>query len=75
MVDVGGGDGHDILDFNSKFPNSGRLVLEDLGVVTEGIGEFDKSIEKISYDFFTEQPVKGEYSSFILKIQATLTTV
>ncbi|OJJ02334.1 hypothetical protein ASPVEDRAFT_83842 [Aspergillus versicolor CBS 583.65] len=59
MVDVGGGDGHDILDFNSKFPNSGRLVLEDLGVVTEGIREFDKSIEKISYDFFTEQPVKG----------------
>lgn len=75
MVDVGGGDGHDILDFNSKFPNSGRLVLEDLGVVTDGIGEFDKSIEKISYDFFTEQPVKGEYSSFILKIQARLTTV
>ncbi|BCS24052.1 uncharacterized protein APUU_40496A [Aspergillus puulaauensis] len=59
MVDVGGGDGHDILHFNSKFPNSGRLVLEDLGAVTEGIEKLDESIEKISYDFFTEQPIKG----------------
>lgn len=66
MVDVGGGDGHDIVDFHGKFPNSGRLVLEDLGAVTEGIGEFDRPIEKVSYDFFTEQPIKGQ--CFILTL-------
>lgn len=66
MVDVGGGDGHDILHFSSKFPNSGRLVLEDLGAVTEGIEKLDESIEKISYDFFTEQPIKGKCFSLTL---------
>jgi hypothetical protein len=60
IVDVGAGKGHDLLAFNGKFPNSGRLVLEDLQPVIEGIGDLDSEVETLAYDFFTEQPITGE---------------
>ncbi|RDW67178.1 uncharacterized protein DSM5745_09044 [Aspergillus mulundensis] len=63
IVDVGGGKGHDLVAFNEKFPGAGRLVLQDLAAVTDAL-ELDDlgskgAIEKVAYDFFTEQPVKG----------------
>ncbi|KAL4966856.1 S-adenosyl-L-methionine-dependent methyltransferase [Aspergillus stella-maris] len=56
IVDVGGGKGHDLLAFREKFPGSarrGQLVLQgvDLGDEAE--------VEKLAFDFFTEQPIKG----------------
>lgn len=60
MVDVGGGKGHDLVEFGAKFPGH-KLLLQDLGEVVEsakaGLGE---GIETMSYDFFIEQPVKGK---------------
>ncbi len=60
LVDVGAGKGHDLLAFREKFPHQGRLVLQDQAHVTAAIGNIDPEIEVTSYDFFTEQPVKGK---------------
>lgn len=60
LVDVGAGKGHDLLAFQEKFPNAGRLVLEDLAAVTETLDSLDSAIEKVPYDFYTEQPVIGK---------------
>ncbi|EFQ97743.1 sterigmatocystin 8-O-methyltransferase [Nannizzia gypsea CBS 118893] len=64
LVDVGAGKGHDLLAYKEKFPNTGRLVLEDLPAVTNAIEGLDSAIEKISYDFFTEQPIIGARAYF-----------
>lgn len=61
LVDVGGGRGHDIVAFHEKYPRRGRLVLEDLSAVTETTEELDPAIERITYNFFTPQPVEGEF--------------
>lgn len=62
LVDVGGGRGHDLLAFHEKYPRQGRLVLQDLAPVIESIGDLDPAIERMSYDFFAAQPVKGEFA-------------
>ncbi|KAB8272046.1 S-adenosyl-L-methionine-dependent methyltransferase [Aspergillus minisclerotigenes] len=60
LVDVGGGRGHDLVEFLSRWPGApGRLVLQDLPAVLDGIVALDPSIERMAHDFFTEQPVKG----------------
>ncbi|KAF2261350.1 sterigmatocystin 8-O-methyltransferase [Lojkania enalia] len=59
LVDVGGGRGHDVQSFKDKFPNRGRLVVEDLPAVIDDIKELDNDIERVKYDFFTPQPVEG----------------
>ncbi|KAI9038878.1 S-adenosyl-L-methionine-dependent methyltransferase [Aspergillus affinis] len=65
LVDIGGGRGHDLLEFKARFPDAqGKLVLEDLPSV---IDEFRQAndleaagIETVNYDFFAEaQPVLG----------------
>jgi len=46
--------------FRAKHPNvPGRLVLQDLPNVLDGIQQLDQKIERMEYDFYTEQPVKG----------------
>lgn len=63
LVDVGAGKGHDLLAFHSKFPKAGKLVLQDLQPVIETLDDLDPVVEKIAYDFFTEQPVQGTFPS------------
>ena len=63
IVDVGAGKGHDLMAFHSKFPDSaGKLVLQDLPPVIEVLDGLNPVIEKVAYDFFTEQPVKGTFT-------------
>lgn len=64
LVDVGGGKGHDIISFHKKYPNQGPLVLQDLAAVTDSIDSLYPSIKVMTYDFFTEQPVKSARSYF-----------
>lgn len=63
LVDVAGGRGHDLDAFRNKFPDvageSGRLVVEDLPQVIGDIHDLDASIERVGFDLFAEQPVKG----------------
>lgn len=64
LVDVGGGKGHDLLGFQAKYPQKAhRLVLQDLSPVICDLGDFDQAIERMTYDFFMEQPVKGKVFS------------
>lgn len=61
LVDVGGGKGHDLLEFQAKYPQKAhRLVLQDLSPVTSDLGDLDQAIKRMTYDFFMEQPVKGK---------------
>ncbi|ROT36501.1 S-adenosyl-L-methionine-dependent methyltransferase [Sodiomyces alkalinus F11] len=60
LVDIGGSIGHDLDEFRRKYPDApGRLVLQDLQRVLDQIVELDARIERVAYDFHTEQPVKG----------------
>jgi hypothetical protein len=62
LVDVGGGRGHELQGFNDKF-GKGKLVLQDLPGVIDGLAEgaLDSSIVRMGNDFFTHQPVQGEF--------------
>jgi hypothetical protein len=65
MVDVGGSFGHDLADFRRKWPHvPGRLVLQDLPEVVASVKDMHYSVDVMGYDFFTEQPVKGEDYAF-----------
>lgn len=61
LVDIGGASGYELATFKERFPNAqGELVLEDLPQTIESITNLDASIRKVSYDFFTEQPIQGK---------------
>ncbi|KAI1386837.1 putative O-methyltransferase [Hypoxylon trugodes] len=65
LVDVGAGKGHDLIAFREKYPNhEGRLILQDIAPVIDNIQGIDPDIELMTYDFFSEQPVKGARSYF-----------
>ncbi|KAL9633076.1 MAG: hypothetical protein Q9164_004918, partial [Protoblastenia rupestris] len=60
IVDVGGNVGYDLQELIRKYPNlPGRLVLQDRPDVIAKVVDTGEGIEATSYDFFTEQPVKG----------------
>jgi hypothetical protein len=65
FVDVGGGNGHQCALLQKKFPSlKGRLVLQDRPAVLEN-AITDERVERMAYDYLTEQPVKGESRKFI----------
>ncbi|KAI1111585.1 S-adenosyl-L-methionine-dependent methyltransferase [Nemania sp. NC0429] len=70
LVDIAGGIGHYTEELLSKFPNApGRLILQDVPAVLGNVRQLHPRIEKMEYDFFTEQPVKGArvyYTHFVL---------
>ncbi|KAK0876284.1 hypothetical protein LTR87_009864 [Friedmanniomyces endolithicus] len=62
FVDVAGGNGHQTAGLLRAFPGTkGRLIVQDLPEVIQGIKVLDPRIERMSYDFLTPQPeaVKG----------------
>lgn len=66
LVDIGGGQGEDILAFQDKFPHlPGKLVLQDLPVVVEGIQGTISPVEAQGYNFFDEQPNKGAKAYYL----------
>ncbi|KAI1278297.1 S-adenosyl-L-methionine-dependent methyltransferase [Xylaria sp. FL0933] len=70
LIDIAGGFGHYTEAFLSKFPDApGRLIVQDLPPVLKQNKQLNPRIEKMEYDFFTEQPVKGArtyYTHFVL---------
>lgn len=76
LVDIGGSVGHDLAEFVRKHPDtSGRLVLQDLSVVLGQIVFLDERIERTSYDFYTEQPLKGEFRWLFIRNVHILTKI
>ncbi|KAK8004910.1 demethylsterigmatocystin 6-O-methyltransferase [Apiospora arundinis] len=62
MVDVGGGLGHDLLEFHRYHPSApGRLIVQDLPQVVKSIvsSEENKALTPMAHNFFEEQPIKG----------------
>ena len=61
LVDIGGGKGTEISAFKQAFPDlNGRLILQDLPHVVKDAAELENhGIERMVYDFFTRQPIKG----------------
>ena len=60
LVDVGGGKGRYIKLFEEKFPAThGRLVLQDRAAMLAAADNLGAGIQKVIYDFFTPQIIKG----------------
>ncbi|UPL02377.1 hypothetical protein LCI18_013311 [Fusarium solani-melongenae] len=60
LVDIGGSIGHDLAEFHRHHPDTpGKLILQDLPAVIGQIQDLSPAITPMSYDFHTEQPVKG----------------
>jgi hypothetical protein len=65
IVDIGGGRGQALLAIQQEtavaFNSGSKLILQDRPVVLDSIPqELVLGIEKMPYDFYTEQPVKSE---------------
>lgn len=68
LVDIGGGEGHDIQAFHDAFPTApGKLVLQDLPLVIDNIKEnkLSHAIMQQKHDFFQEQPQKGARAYYL----------
>lgn len=59
LIDVGGGKGHDIIQFHTKFPGY-KLVLQEIPEVVDNLKDSEQVFESVKYDFFTEQPLKSK---------------
>ncbi|KAK0624998.1 S-adenosyl-L-methionine-dependent methyltransferase [Bombardia bombarda] len=69
LVDIAGGEGHDVQAFGRAFPDApGRLALLDLPPVIENIKQLDEKIVRIKHDMFEEQPVKGARAYYMRNI-------
>lgn len=49
-------------------PKFKKIYLEDLPAVISDIQDLDPTIERLSYDFHTEQPIKGARAYFMHSI-------
>ncbi|KAK9772983.1 putative O-methyltransferase domain-containing protein [Seiridium cardinale] len=66
LVDVGGGRGHDLDAFITKFPAAGgRYILEDLPSVIDDYQEVNSAIEPVKHSFFDPQPIHGARAYFL----------
>ncbi|KAL9057411.1 MAG: hypothetical protein Q9162_002356 [Coniocarpon cinnabarinum] len=60
IVDVGGGMGHDLQEFQAQAAHlSGKRVLQERPEVLQQIKNDLPGVELMEHDFFKEQPVKG----------------
>ena len=60
LVDVGGNTGYDAASFRAKNPHiKGRCAVQDLPETLASSPDPPEGIERIGYDFFTPQPIKG----------------
>ncbi|KAF2868140.1 S-adenosyl-L-methionine-dependent methyltransferase [Massariosphaeria phaeospora] len=68
LVDVAGGQGHDIAAFQHAFPAApGKLVLQELPAVLDSIpvAALAAQIERQKIDFFEAQPVQGARAYYL----------
>lgn len=63
-VDIGGCLGQDLRDLRRHYSNvPGQLILQDLPVVINQVKKMHPAFYAMEHDFFTEQPIKGEYTT------------
>ncbi|KAJ5710455.1 O-methyltransferase [Penicillium malachiteum] len=60
LVDVGGGKGHDLILFQTRYGDlPGRQILQDLPSVVEQAGQLPEGLEATGHDFFKPNPIQG----------------
>ncbi|CZR65029.1 related to O-methyltransferase [Phialocephala subalpina] len=69
FVDIAGGRGHEVGQLKASFPDApGKFILQDLPAVIDDVKDLDCSIERMKYNFFEPQPIKGSRSYFMANI-------
>lgn len=69
LVDIGGNQGHDLSKFRREYGYlPGKMVLQDLPKVVEGVDGKDAGIEVMGYNFMDSQPVKGARAYYFRSI-------
>ncbi|TVY26782.1 O-methyltransferase [Lachnellula hyalina] len=73
VVDIGGGRGQSLLliqqETSNGFGTSSKMILQDKPHVLDTIPpELVPGIEKVPYDFYTEQPIKNAHIYYIRRI-------
>jgi hypothetical protein len=70
LVDVAGSVGRNLGEFYQRFGSEvkGRLALEDQPQVIDDIKDLDPRIERLKYNFFTPNPIKGAKTYFFQSI-------
>ena len=63
LVDVGGGNGHDLIRFLTEYPSAwGRLMLQDLPNLIHNLEGLSPGIQAKGHDFLTPQAIKGTWT-------------
>lgn len=69
LVDVGGNQGHDLSRFRQEHPHlPGKLILQDLPDVVEGVSGRHSGVEVMGYSFLDPQPVQGARAYYFRSI-------
>lgn len=59
LIDVGGNQGHDLLNLRAKHTNlPGKFILQDLPTVVDHLVFSDQRVSAMGHNFFEPQPVK-----------------
>ena len=67
LVDIGAGNAHVVSALRKAMPHiPGRLVAQDLAPVIARAPALAEPDEKQAHDFFTEQPLKREYTTLLV---------
>ncbi|CAD6592881.1 MAG: hypothetical protein ASARMPRED_006771 [Alectoria sarmentosa] len=63
LVEIGGNQGHDLVNLKAKHPNlQGRMVLQDLPDVVAKVKFNDTNIAAMGHNFFDPQPIKHAHA-------------
>ncbi|KAF2638491.1 S-adenosyl-L-methionine-dependent methyltransferase [Massarina eburnea CBS 473.64] len=69
LVDIGGGIGHQTIDFKTHFPGvKGRCVVQDIAPVISTITDLPTGIEAQVHDFLTPQPIYAAKIYFLAHV-------
>ncbi|KAI9739699.1 MAG: hypothetical protein M1834_006418 [Cirrosporium novae-zelandiae] len=69
VVDIGGGKGQSLVQMQALMPNiKGRYILQERAACLADITDELPGIERMEYDFFTPQPIKGAYIYYLRRI-------
>ncbi|KUJ10141.1 S-adenosyl-L-methionine-dependent methyltransferase [Mollisia scopiformis] len=69
FVDIAGGRGHEVAQLKIDYPNApGRFILQDLPAVIDDVKDLHSGIERMKFNFFDPQPIRGSRAYFMANI-------
>lgn len=67
-VDIGGGTGHQTIDFKKAHPDVGKLIVQDIAPAIDSIVSPISGVEGMVTNFFKPQPIKGPKVYFLAHV-------